>query len=544
MKEQPTLMDKIAFFDTTLRDGEQAPGYSMNNEEKLRMAMQLEALGVDVIEAGFAIASPGDFESVQSISRNIKKVTVASLSRALTKDIDAAWEAVKDAVHPRIHTFLATSDLHLEFKLRKTREQALEQVIEMVKYARNLCPEIEFSAEDASRTDIDYLCRVVEAAINSGATIINLPDTVGYATPEEFGAMIHAVCNRVPNIDKAVVSVHCHNDLGMAVANSLAGLRNGARQVEGAICGIGERAGNASLEEIAMAIRTRSDNYPYTYSLKTTEITRTARLLSQITGVKINPSKAIVGTNAFAHESGIHQHGMMANSRTYEIMTPESVGLLKNNLVLGKHSGIHAFAGRLESLGYTPDKETLDKLFAEFKKLCDRKKKVTDRDIIALVEAGHINKPKADDWMLENYVVNSGNTITSTACVTLKKDGKSYQEIAAGNGPVYASIRAVEKIIKHPFSLDDYQLQAVTENRDAQGEVLVKVSDDSGQYRGRGVSTDIIESSILSCLSAVNRMLDSEQNSIGPGPDAQEDQHFKHDMLMGHTDKDKEVTKN
>ncbi len=532
-------MDKIIFFDSTLRDGEQAPGYSMNNEEKLRMAKQLEILGVNVIEAGFAISSPGDFESVQMIARAIKNTTVASLSRALPKDIDAAWEAVKDAEHPRIHTFLATSDLHLEYKLKKTREEALDQIISMVKYARSLCPEVEFSAEDAFRTDLDYLCRVVEAAINSGASTVNLPDTVGYATPSEYAHMIQTVFNKVPNIDKAVVSVHCHNDLGMAVANSLAGIQAGARQVEGCLCGIGERAGNAAIEEVVMAIRTRQDNYPYTYDINTTEITKSARLLSQITGVKPNPSKAIVGANAFAHEAGIHQHGIMANARTYEIMTPESVGVTQTNMVLGKHSGIHAFESRLEELGYTIEKEECERLFAEFKKLCDRKKKVTDRDIIALVESGISNKPKEEDWKLQDYVVTSGNKITSTACVTLGKDGKTYQEIAAGTGPIYACMRAVEKIIKHPFSLDDYQLQAVTENRDAQGEVLVKISDEEGQFRGRGLSTDIIEASVLSCLSAVNRMLDDETSPINKGSKPT-NMNFENDMLGGgHTDKSK-----
>ncbi len=526
----------IYFFDTTLRDGEQAPGYSMNLEEKVRMAKQLESLGVDVMEAGFAIASPGDFESVQAISRAVENVTVASLARALQKDIDAAWNAVKDARRPRIHTFLATSDLHLEYKLKITREQALEKARGMVAYARNLCPEVEFSAEDAFRSDIDYLCKVVETAIDAGATIINLPDTVGYATPLEFGQMISSVMNRVPNIDKATISVHCHNDLGLAVANSLAGVAAGARQVEGTICGIGERAGNASLEELAMTIRTRPDIYPYHYNLKTEEIYRTARLLSSITGVKIAPNKAIVGANAFAHESGIHQHGMMANARTYEIMTPESVGLKKTSLVLGKHSGQHAFEKRMEELGYVFDAEQAAKLFADFKNVADRKKTVTDRDLVALVESGSISSTSEETWTLDNFVVNSGNTMTSTACVTLRKGDKKYQEVAAGTGPVYSALRAVEKIIKHPFSLEDYQLQAVTEHRDALGEVLVKISDGNGFYRGRGVSTDVIEASILSCLAAVNRMLDSKTSAAGQGTRASA-MSFENDMLVGHSDK-------
>jgi 2-isopropylmalate synthase len=529
-------IQNIYFFDTTLRDGEQAPGYSMNLDEKVRMAKQLEALGVDVIEAGFAIASPGDFESVQAISKAVEGPTVASLSRALQKDIDAAWNAVKEAGKPRIHTFLATSDLHLEYKLKISRETALEKAVKMVAYARNLCPEVEFSAEDAFRSDLDYLCKVVEAVIDAGATIVNLPDTVGYATPLEFGNMIATVMNKVPNIDKAIISVHCHDDLGLAVANSLAGVAAGARQIEGTVCGIGERAGNASLEELAMAIRTRPDVYPYHYNLNTEEIYRTARLLSSITGVKIAPNKAIVGANAFAHESGIHQHGMMANARTYEIMTPESVGIKKTSLVLGKHSGQHAFEKRMEELGYTLDADQISKLFSEFKNVADRKKTVTDRDLVALVESGSAISQGQDTWALDNFVVNSGNLMTSTACVTLRKGDKKYQEVASGTGPVYSALRAVEKIIKHPFSLEDYQLQAVTEHRDALGEVLVKISDGNGFYRGRGVSTDVIEASILSCLAAVNRMLDAKVSAAGQGTSASA-MSFENDMLVGHSDK-------
>ncbi len=321
------MSKQITIFDTTLRDGEQAPGYSMNLDEKVRFARQLESLKVDVIEAGFAIASPGDFASVQAIANTVKGATVASLARALPKDIDYAWEALKGAASPRIHTFIATSDLHLEYKLKKSHAAVYEQACEMVRYARNLAPEVEFSAEDATRSDRDYLCRVVEGVIDAGATIINIPDTVGYTMPEEYFSLIQHLMNKVPNIDKAIISVHCHNDLGMAVANSLAGVRGGARQVECAVCGIGERAGNAALEELVMALRTRSDLLDYTYNLDTTQLYKTSRLLSSITGVAISPNKAIVGANAFAHESGIHQHGMLAHSQTYEIMTPESIGL-------------------------------------------------------------------------------------------------------------------------------------------------------------------------------------------------------------------------
>ena len=532
--------EQIYIFDTTLRDGEQAPGYSMNLEEKIRMALQLEALGVDILEAGFAIASPGDFASVQAISKEVKDVIVASLSRALEKDIDAAWEAVKHARRPRIHTFLATSDLHLEFKLKLSREAALEKAKKMVAYARNLNDDVEFSLEDATRTDLDYMCKVVEEVIKAGANVVNLPDTVGYATPDDMTHMVSTVMNNVPNIDKAIIAVHCHNDLGLAVANSLAGLKAGARQAECTLCGIGERAGNAAVEELVMGIRTRSDIYPFAYNVKTEEISRSSRLLTQITGVKPNPSKAIIGANAFAHESGIHQHGMMANSLTYEIMTPESVGVMKTSLVLGKHSGQHAFEKRLADLGYTLNKEEAKSLFGEFKNLADRKKTITDRDLIALVEASAQSSPVV--WELETFVVNSGNLMTSTACVTLKKGEKKYQEVALGTGPVYAALRAVEKIIRHPFSLEDYSLQAVTEHRDALGEAFVKISDGHGIYRGRGVSTDVIEASILSCLAAVNRMLDEASTALGGSIRPTTNPNFENDMLRSHSDKKKETS--
>lgn len=510
------MADQIAIFDTTLRDGEQAPGYSMNLEEKLRFAKQLEALGVDVIEAGFAIASPGDFASVQAIASTVKQSTVASLSRALAKDIDCAWDAVKAAAKPRIHTFIATSDLHLKYKLKMTRERALDQAVTMVRHARNLCPEVEFSAEDAARTDRDYLCRVVEAVIAAGAAIVNIPDTVGYSMPNEFGDLISYLMNHVPNIDKAILSVHCHNDLGLAVANSLAGLAAGARQAECTVCGIGERAGNAAVEELVMAIRTRRDLFDFTYNLKTEELYKTSRLLSSITGVAIAPNKAIVGANAFAHESGIHQHGMMAHAQTYEIMTPESIGLKKTTMVLGKHSGQHAFVKRMEDLGYQLTSEMATKLFSDFKSVADKKKEITDRDLIALMESGTHAAPQI--YELDNFVVNTGNSMTTTACVTLRRGGKKMQAVEMATGPVYACYKAVERIIKHSYVLEDYHLRAVTEHRDALGEVLVKISDNHGVYRGRGVSTDILEASMQSLLSAVNRMIEvaeTQTNNLG-----------------------------
>ena len=501
--------NRVRFFDTTLRDGEQAPGYSMTLEEKRRMAEQLERLGVDVIEAGFAAASPGDFESVRQIAEAVRGCTVCSLSRALPKDIDASAAALAGAARPRIHTFLATSDLHLKCKLRMTRERALEQVREMVAYARGRCAEVEFSAEDATRTDPDFLCAVIEAAIAQGASVVNLPDTVGYATPQEIARMVKDVRSRVSNIDRAIISMHVHDDLGLAVANSLAGVLAGARQVECTVCGIGERAGNAALEEVVMGLKTRGDYYGLSHGIRTEEIGRTARLLSSITGVKIFPSKSIVGANAFAHESGIHQHGVMTDAKTYEIMTPESVGVKKTELVLGKHSGRHAFEGRLKALGYELDGPRVEELFADFKALADRKKTILDRDLIALVESkmsGRVHPER--EWRLDTFVVNSGNHMSATAQVTLVRHGKTRQEAALGTGPIYAAFRAVEKIIRHRFTLEDYRIEAVTERRDALGEVFVKIADKHGTYRGRGVSTDIIKGSLLALLNAVNQMLE------------------------------------
>ena len=504
-------MEKVSIFDTTLRDGEQAPGYSMNLDEKLRMALQLEALGVDVMEAGFAIASPGDFQSVKAIADAVKGSAVCSLSRALEKDIDASAAAIAGAARPRIHTFIATSDLHLRYKLKISRADCLRQIRKAVSYARNRCAEVEFSAEDASRTDIDFLCKALETAIAAGAGIVNIPDTVGYSTPDEFGALVAALHDRVKGMDKAVISVHCHDDLGLAVANSLAGVAAGARQVECTVDGIGERAGNAALEEVVMGIRTRRDRFDgISTGVRTQEIARTAKLLSTITGVRIAPSKAIIGANAFAHESGIHQHGVISNAKTYEIMTPESVGMQKTELVLGKHSGQHALESRLKDLGYDLPPERVSEVFAAFKALADRKKQITDRDLVALAETRVASKgPVAREWKLDSFVVNSGNQMSATAQVTLRRGDRVVQEAAIGTGPIYASFRAIEKIIRHRFVLEDYRIEAVTEHRDALGEVLVKISDAKGTYRGRGVSTDVIEGSILALLVAVNRMLEA-----------------------------------
>ena len=506
-------MKTVQIFDTTLRDGEQAPGYSMNNDEKIRMALQLETLGVDVMEAGFAAASPGDFKSVKAIADTVKASSVCSLSRALEKDIEASAAAIGGAARPRIHTFIATSDLHLKYKLRISRADCLRQIRHAVSYARKLCGEVEFSAEDASRTDIDFLCKAFETAIAAGATVVNIPDTVGYSTPDEFGTLVATVMNRVKGIGNATVSTHCHDDLGLAVANSLAGIRAGARQVECTICGIGERAGNAALEEVVMGLRTRRDAYGgLATRIRTEEIARSAHLLSTITGVRIAPGKAIIGANAFAHESGIHQHGVMSKAETYEIMTPASVGMKQTELVLGKHSGQHALETRLKDLGYDLDEGRMADVFAAFKALADRKKQITDRDLAALAESRvAARSANAKEWKLDSFVVNSGNHMSATAQIALVRGKRRVQDAAMGTGPIYAAFRAVEKIIRHRFTLEDYRIEAVTERRDALGEVLVKISDARGTYRGRGVSTDVIEGSILALLVAVNRMMEARK---------------------------------
>lgn len=498
-------MKRIKIFDTTLRDGEQSPGCSMNIEEKIQVANQLEKLNVDVIEAGFAIASEGDFESVKKIAQTVKNATVASLARALEKDIDRAYEAVKYAVNPRIHTFIATSDIHMQYKLKKSSDQVLDQAVQMVKYAKKYCNDIEFSAEDASRSNKDFLCKIFEAVIQAGATVINVPDTVGYTTPEEFYNLITYIKNNVPSIDKVDISVHCHNDLGLAVANTLAAAKAGATQLECTINGIGERAGNAALEEIVMGIVTRKDFYELESFVNTKEIYPASRLITSITGSIVQANKSIVGENAFAHESGIHQHGVLANKSTYEIMTPESIGLNANKMVLGKHSGRHAFEDRIKQLGYNMKKEAIDEAFLEFKKLADKKKTVNDRDIEALIGLEQVYIKEI--YHFERFVINSGNTITATATVQLSRDEAIYEEVSTGDGPIDASFKAIDKIVGVDFVLEDYNIQAVTEGKDAQGSVTIKILKDGEIYKGRGLSTDIIEASIKAYLSAINKML-------------------------------------
>ncbi|NLL06401.1 MAG: 2-isopropylmalate synthase [Clostridiaceae bacterium] len=498
------MTNRIKIFDTTLRDGEQTPGVNLNIQEKLEIARQLEKLGVDVIEAGFAIASPGDFEAVKAVSENIKNVTIASLCRAVEKDIDRAWEAVKGAQSPRIHTFIATSDIHLKHKLKMTEDEVLERAVAMVKYAKKYCSDVEFSAEDASRTRVEFLVKVIEEVIKAGATVVNIPDTVGYTTPAEYGKIIRAIKENVSNIDKADISVHCHNDLGLAVANSLAAILNGATQVECTINGLGERAGNAAVEELIMGLDTRKDFYKIEHNINTKQIYRTSKLVSSLTGITVQPNKAIVGANAFAHESGIHQHGVLSEKSTYEIMKPESIGLGQNRMVLGKLSGRHAFEERLKEMGYTTlTPEAIQQAFEKFKSLADKKKVVLDRDIEALIEEKVSEVPEI--FELDSFQITSGNKSVATSTISLKRKDNIITEAATGDGPVAAAFNAIERAVGISFSLEDYSLRAVTEGKDALGEVTVRISKDGKLFVGRGVSTDIIESGVRAYLNAINR---------------------------------------
>ncbi|WMJ76502.1 MULTISPECIES: 2-isopropylmalate synthase [unclassified Sedimentibacter] len=495
----------VKIFDTTLRDGEQSPGCSMNLKEKIEMAQQLERMNVDIIEAGFAAASPEDLRSIQEISKHIKKCTVTSLARAHKDDIDKAWESLKYAANPRIHVFLATSPIHMEYKLKMSPEKVLETSEKMVSYAKSFCDNIEFSAEDATRSDADFLAQVFDAVIKAGATTINIPDTVGYTTPDEYYDFITTIINKCPALKTVDISVHCHNDLGLAVANSIAAIKAGATQIECTVNGIGERAGNAALEEIVMSLNTRKDYFGAETRIDTKQIVRSSSLLTRITGIKVQPNKAIVGANAFAHESGIHQHGVLNNKQTYEIMTPESIGLDTNKLVLGKHSGRHAFSDKLTKLGYTLTKDELDIAFKKFKDLADKKKIVYDRDIDALVSRQKVQIPKI--FELVKFVINSGNAITSTATLSVRKGNDVIEEVAAGEGPIYASFKAIEKIIGKSLELADFSLNSVTEGEDALGDAVVKLKENGRVYVGRGLSTDIIEASIIAYINSLNKMV-------------------------------------
>ena len=498
--------DTVLIFDTTLRDGEQSPGCSMNLEEKLQVAAQLEAMGVDIIEAGFAIASQGDFEAIVEVAKQCEKATVASLARAAVADIERAWEAVRHAKKPRIHTFIATSPLHMKVKLGLEPDEVLEAIRRSVTLARSLCPDVEWSAEDATRTDRDFLARAIELAIDCGAGTINLPDTVGYATPEDYGALFRDMIGRVPSADKAVFSTHCHNDLGLAVANSLAAVAAGARQVESTINGIGERAGNAAVEEIAMAIRVRRDALPVATNIVTTEITRASRLISGITGFQVQPNKAIVGANAFAHESGIHQDGMLKDSSTYEIMTPESVGLTRSSLVMGKHSGRAAFREKLKELGYELGDNAFQDAFVRFKALADAKKAVYDEDIIALVDdevlRGH------DRIQVKDVEIHCGTKGPQRAILTLSIDGEERTATALGNGPINALFKAIRELVPHDTgTLQRFEVKAVTGGADAQAEVSVLLSERGRSVRGLGTHQDTLVASARAYVNALNKLM-------------------------------------
>ncbi len=498
-------MTPITIFDTTLRDGEQSPGCSMNLPEKLEVAHALVDLGVDVIEAGFPIASQGDFEAVREIARTIRGATICGLARCNEKDIDRAWEALQESPDARIHVFLATSAIHREFKLRMDKDEIIRRTIEGVSRARGYCDNIEFSPEDAARTEPDFLCRVVEEAIEAGATTVNIPDTVGYATPAHYGSVIRNLIEQVPNIDRAVISVHCHDDLGLAVANSLAAVENGARQVECTINGLGERAGNCALEEVVMALRTRNDYYQATTRINTRRLVPISRLVSTITGMRVQRNKAIVGRNAFAHEAGIHQDGMLKEPTTYEIMRPEDVGVTQTDLVLGKHSGRAALADRAKALGHHLTSERLQEVFDEFKKLADKKKEVYDADIVALIEQHRTIV--ADQWQLVTYEVNATSGQMPTVSVTLQRgDNRQTETMTVGDGPLDALFRTIEKITGIAVVVRDFRVRSISRGKDAQGESTLEVEHQQQIYRGRGVSTDTVEAAALAFLNAINRV--------------------------------------
>jgi len=510
--------NRIIIFDTTLRDGEQSPGCSMNLEEKLKMAVMLDELGVDVIEAGFPVASPGDFEAVNEIAKAVKNATVCGLSRAKKADIEASGEAIKPSESRRIHTFISTSPLHMKHKLQMSPEDVLNAVSESVSLARNFTNDVEWSAEDASRTEDDFLCRCVEAAIKAGARTINIPDTVGYAVPDEYGAQIAMLFERVPNIDQAIVSTHCHNDLGLAVANSLTGVQNGARQIECTINGIGERAGNAALEEIVMALRTRSDSMPYQTQIDTTKITKTSRTLSTITGFNVQPNKAIVGANAFAHASGIHQDGMLKHAQTYEIMTPESVGLNESKLVMAKHSGRAAFKSKLKELGFELGENSFQDAFVRFKDLADKKKEIFEDDLIALVEDEVVRENERVRFVSLQIVAGSKGPQTADLCVEI--DGPDgFEEKCAkveGNGPVDAIFKAIREIIDHPDArLQLYQVHAVTGGTDAQAEVTVRLEENGKMVNGQGADADTLVASARAYIHALNKLM-TKRESVNP----------------------------
>ncbi len=507
-------MDKnrVIVFDTTLRDGEQSPGASMSIDEKLAIALQLERLNVDVLEAGFPISSEAQFQGTQLVAKNVRTATVCGLARCVDVDIDRAAQALEKAAKPRIHTFIATSKIHLEKKFRKSEDEILQMAISGVQRAKKYVDDIEFSPEDSARTGKEFLFRIIEAAISAGATTVNIPDTVGYSNPEEFGALIKEIFARVPNIDQTILSVHCHNDLGLAVANTLAAVRNGARQIEVTINGIGERAGNASLEEVVMALKTRESFYNKKTRIKTEEIVKTSKLVSNITGIQVQPNKAIVGANAFAHEAGIHQDAMIKDRATYEIMTPADVGWGQTKIVLGRHSGRHGLKKRLADLGYKLSREEMEKVYERFLLIADKKKEVFDADLEALVSDELQEMEKV--YVLDNFQILSGNKLFPTATITIRYNDEIRQEAAVGDGPIDAAFHAIDKIVGTQATLIDYSLQALTSGKNAMGEVHVTITSNGRKFIGRGSSTDVIEASIRAYIHAHNKMRNAQPKSV------------------------------
>ncbi len=500
------MKNRIIIFDTTLRDGEQSPGASLNIAEKLQIAHQLAKLKVDIIEAGYPMASEGDFQAVKTVAKEISGITIAALARAMPKDIDMAWEAVKYAKRPRIHTFIATSDIHLKYNLKRTKAEIMKTAVAAVKHAKSYTPDVEFSAEDATRSDRDFLTEIVAAVIDAGATTVNIPDTVGYSIPAEFGGLIEELYRRVGNIDKTILSVHCHNDLGLGVANSLAAISAGVRQIECTINGLGERAGNASLEEVVMALKTRHDLFAPNTQINTREIYKTSRMVSNLTGMMVQRNRVIVGENAFAHEAGIHQDGFLKEKTTYEIMTPESIGLAQSQLVLGKHSGRHAFRDRLNNLGYNLNEEKLNKAFILFNELADKKKEIFDEDLMTLVDDEVLIIPQR--FTLKHLHIESGSNEVPQATVELRCLDEVLKENASGDGPVDAVFKAIDQLTQIPGKLLDYSVRSITRGKDAIGEVRVKIGlDDKREVFGKGVSTDIIEASAKAYLHAINRAI-------------------------------------
>jgi 2-isopropylmalate synthase len=502
------MKDRVLVFDTTLRDGEQSPGASMTIRDKLMLAQQLERLRVDVIEAGFPISSDGDFESVRAIAKQVRSVAIAGLARASKGDIDRCWEAIRHAANPRIHTFIATSDIHLKYKLKKTREEVLEEARQAVLYSKSLCPDVEFSAEDSTRSDLSYLCQIVEAVIEAGATVVNIPDTVGYTFPTEYAERIQHLRAHVPNIERAILSVHCHNDLGLAVANSLIAIQNGVRQVECTINGIGERAGNASLEEIAMTLHTRKDLFGIETGINTEEIYPSSSMLTNLTGMRVQANKAIVGRNAFAHEAGIHQDGVIKEKLTYEIMRPETVGIKESKLVLGKHSGRHALMRRYQELGFELSSAELDKAYALLMKVADKKKEIFDEDLIVTVR--HALRVAPSVFKLKHVQSTAGTQIIPTATVILEKEGVLIKESATGDGPVDAVLNAIDRITGLKGKLIEYTVHNITGGRDSVGEVFMKVDFGKVTFIGKAASLDIVDASARAYADAVNKRINYE----------------------------------